>query len=79
MTDITTHKPLRVSTDGPSPYIRMSFDQLDDVRLLFDSRNIAYQVEELAVSINGGPETVIIDLGRGGDAAAVQAVLDSGN
>lgn len=78
MTDTTTKKPLRVSTDSTvGPYIRLPFSQLDEVRQLLDSRHITYSVDEDIVSFNGAPEVAVIDLGRRGDAAAVQAILDS--
>jgi hypothetical protein len=78
MTDTTTRRPLRVSTDGTTrPYIRLPFSQVDDVRRLLDDHHIDYWVEEDVISLNGGPEVAVIDLGREGDAAAVQAILDS--
>jgi hypothetical protein len=78
MTDATTKKPLRVSTDGTAgPYIMVPVIQLDEVRGLLDSRRIGYWVEEEAISLNGAPEVAVINLGRGADAAAVQVILDS--
>jgi hypothetical protein len=78
MTDVTTKKPLYVSTDGTSgPYVMVPVSQLDEVRRLFDSRGIGYWVEEEAISLDGTPEVAVINLGRGADAAAVQTVLDS--
>jgi hypothetical protein len=77
MTDSTTEERLRVSTDSTvGPYIRLPFSQLDEVRQILDSRHIGYPVEENIISFNGAPEVAFIDLGRGGDAAAVQAILD---
>ncbi|MGA2035811.1 MAG: hypothetical protein ABSG68_26490 [Thermoguttaceae bacterium] len=78
MTDTATKKPVRVSTDGTAgPYIVVPVSQLDEVRRLLDSRHIGYWVEEDVISFNGAPEEAVIDLGRGADAAAVQAILDS--
>jgi hypothetical protein len=78
MSDTTTKAPLRVSTDGTAgPYIMLPFSQLDEVRRLLDGQRIRYWVSEDAISLNGGPEMTVINLGRGGDAAAVQAALDS--
>ena len=80
MIDVTTKKPLRVSNEyPPAPYIRLPFSQLDEVRRLLDSRSIGYWVDENAISINGGPEMIVINLNRGTDVAAVQALLDSIN
>ncbi|MEI8371483.1 MAG: hypothetical protein WCJ35_01480 [Planctomycetota bacterium] len=77
MTDTTTKKPLRVSTDGTAgPYIEVPVSQLDEVQRLLDSRHIGYWLDEHVISFNGAPEEAVINLGRGGDAAAVQAILD---
>jgi hypothetical protein len=77
MTDAMTLKALRVSTEGTAgPYIMLPFSQLDEVRRLLDGRGIRYWVEENAISMDGGPETVVVNLGREGNAMAVQAVLD---
>jgi hypothetical protein len=76
--DTTTRKPLRVLTESTAgPYIRLPESQLAEVQQLLDSHGIHYEVDEEIISFNGGPEEAIIDLGRGGDAAAVQAILDS--
>jgi hypothetical protein len=78
MTDSTTKQPLLVSTDGTvGPYIELPVSQLGEVRQLLDSRHIRYWVEEDFISFNGAPEEAVINLGRGADAAAVQALLDS--
>jgi hypothetical protein len=80
MTDFTTQKPLRVRTEGTAgPYIRVAMSQLDEVRKMLDSRGIRYWVSELAISWDGAPEVTTVNLGRGGDAAAVQAILDGVN
>ena len=78
MTDTTTKKPLRVSTDGTvGPYIMLPLSQLDEVQRLLDRRDIRYSVQEDVISFNGAPEEATIDLGRGADAEAIQAILDS--
>jgi hypothetical protein len=51
--------------------------QLDEVRRLLDSHHVRYWVEEDAISLDGAPETIIVNLGREVDAKAVQALLDS--
>ena len=77
MTDIITKKSMRVSADGTAgPYIMVAVSQLDELRQLLDSRGIGYWVDEHAISLNGGPETTVVHLGRQGDAATVQAILD---
>jgi hypothetical protein len=78
MTDVTTKKPLHVSTEGTAgPYIRLPYSQLDEVRRLLDGCGIYYWVRDNVISFDGGPEMAEINLGRAGNAAAVQAVLDS--
>jgi hypothetical protein len=78
MSDAVTQKPLRVSTDGTTgPYIMVPVSQLDEVRRLLDSRRIGYWVEENVISLDATPEIAVINLGREGDATAVQALLDS--
>lgn len=78
MTDAATQKPIVVSTDGTAgPYIMTPLSQLDKLRRLLESHDVYYWVEEEAISFNGAPAIAVVDLGRGGDAAAVQKILDS--
>jgi hypothetical protein len=78
MTDTMTKKPLRVTTDNPVwPFIELPLSQVDEVRRLLDSHGVSYSVDENAISWNGGPYTTTISLGRGGNAGAVQAILDN--
>jgi hypothetical protein len=77
MIDTANRRPLQVSTEGTAgPYIRLPLSQLDEVKRLLDARHVRYWVEEQAISFDGGPYMVVINLGREGDAAAVQAILD---
>jgi hypothetical protein len=78
MIDISTERPLYVSTDGTAgPYIMVPLDQLDAVRRLLDQHSIRYSVDEDAISLNDKPYVTVVDLGRGGDAPAVQTILDN--
>jgi hypothetical protein len=78
MTDRTTSLPLRVSTDTTSgPYIRLPYNQIDEVRRLLESHGFRYWVEENIISLNGGPFMAVVNLGREVDTNAVQAILDS--
>lgn len=78
MTDVATQKPLYVSTGGTAgPYIILSVNQLDEVRRILDDNQIGYWVEENVISLNGGPEIAVMNFGRGGNATAIQALLDS--
>jgi len=77
MTDAISQQPLRVSTDGTTgPYINVPVSQLDEVRRLLDDNKIRYWVEENSISWDGGPYLTVINLGREGNAAAVQSILD---
>ena len=78
MIDVMTEKPLSVSTDGTvGPYIMVPFSQLGDLRRLLDSHSVRYWVDENVISLNGGPEVALVNLGRGADATRLQAILDS--
>ena len=76
MTDISTRAPICVeSGDDIRPFIELPLDQVDAVCRLLDSHGFRdYEVEETVLSINGGPELVIIDLVAD---PAVQTILDS--
>lgn len=77
MIDVATKKPLRILTHAASgPYIRVSFDQVDELRDLLDRHGVRYRVESDWLSYNGGPEMGVVQLARGTDAEAIQAILD---
>lgn len=77
MTNATNKERLRVSTEGTAgPYIMVPESQLDQVRRLLDRHSVDYWVEEDVISIDGAPEVAVVNLGREGDASAVQAILD---
>ena len=78
MIDTMTKDRLQVSSDViAGPYITVPVSQLGDLCELLDKRRIRYTVEENAISYNGKPEVAVVDLGRGADGLAVQAILDS--
>jgi len=78
MIDVTTERPLKVSTNGTvGPYIRVAVSQLDDLTRLLKSHGIGYAVDELSLSLNGAPAMTVVNLGRRGDAAAAQRIIDS--
>ena len=77
MIDRTTGKPIRVLTDAVAgAYFSVPYDQLVEVRQTLDAQDIGYRVQENIISLNGGPFVAVVNLGRGVDAAAVQALLD---
>jgi hypothetical protein len=78
MIDTTTRQPLYVSTDGGAePYIMVTLAQLDKVTPLLDTNKVPYWVDEEAISLDGKPEVVVINLGHGSNPATVQRLLDS--
>jgi len=78
MIDAATKKNLRVSNEGTvGPYIRVAVDQLAELRTLLDNHGIRYWVHENQISWDGGPFMTVVDFGRAGDAATIQALLDS--
>ena len=80
MTDSTTQQRMRVSAGGKSrPYIMLPLDQLDAVKRILDKNQVSFWVDGTAISINGKPEVVVINLGRGADAEQIQKMLDTAN
>jgi len=78
MIDTMTNDRLHVSIDGTAgPYIMVPVSQLGELRELLKKRGVRYDVEENAISFDGKPEVAVVDLGRGADGSAVQAILDS--
>jgi hypothetical protein len=76
--DTMTRNTLKVSTVGTvGPFIRLAYSQLPELQHLLDQHQIRYWVSENVISWNGGPETVVVNLGRSGDAVTVQTILDS--
>jgi hypothetical protein len=57
--------------------MRVSVPQLDAIRQLLERYKVGFQVDENAISINGGPEMTRIYLGRKADPHAIQGILDS--
>lgn len=77
MTDTTTGRALAVSTEADGyPYLSVPVHQLDRVRRLLDTGGVSYWVDEEALSIDGGPEMIVINIEPGTDPAAVQRILD---
>ena len=78
MIDTTTGQPLSVSTaGGAAAYIMLPLAQLDEMTKLLDKNEISYWVDEEALSLDGEPEVIWINLKRGSNAAIVQSLLDS--
>lgn len=78
MTDSTTRRPIRVSTDGTSgPYIMVSVELLEKVRRLLVENDIPHWVDHNAISVDGRPAVTVINLGRRADSRRVQDLLDA--
>ncbi len=78
MIDAINRKSLSVSPGGTAgPYLVVQVLQLDEIRRLLDQHGVRYWVGADFFSMNGGPAEAMINLGRGADVAAIQAVLDS--
>ena len=54
----------------------VTVDQLEELRRLLDDHGISYWVDEDVISLNGEPETSVVNFGRGGNGEAVQRILD---
>jgi hypothetical protein len=77
MNDVQTRRPIHVSTDGTGgPYIMAPVDQLGQIRELLVRNAVEHWVEPNAISLDGEPAIVVINLGLAGDAGRVQTILD---
>ena len=78
MTKSPASKPIRVSADGTAgPYIMVPVTELDAVRRVLDANRVRYWVDDDAISLDGAPEIVVVNFGRGTDPTAVQSMLDA--
>lgn len=78
MTDAVTRKPLRViPNEQAGPYIRVPASQLAEVVRLLKERGVRCWAEEHVISIDGAPAMGFVILGKNGNAAEAQAVLDA--
>jgi hypothetical protein len=78
MTDSSTRKRVRVSIDGTSgPYVMVPVDQLDLVRTVLTKNNVPHWVDHNAISVDGRPAVVVVNLGKRSDPHSVQALLDA--
>jgi hypothetical protein len=77
MIDEMTRDSLRVSDGGlGGPYLMVPVTQLDAVRAVLDRHAVDYRVDADAISLDDEPPTTVINFGRSGDAARIQAILD---
>ncbi len=77
MIDQTTQKPFRVKSDEiAGPFLSLPLAQLKSVREVLDHLAIRYWVNSEAISLDGKPAKIVINFGKTGDAARIQAALD---
>jgi hypothetical protein len=77
MIDKTKGVPLRVSGGGRAgPYLSVPEQQLSEIRDVLDRASVHYWVDNLAVSISGGPARVVVNFAKGANPDTIQAVLD---
>jgi hypothetical protein len=77
MIDEMTHEKLRVSVDAVAgPYLMVTIDQLDSVVALLDRHKVRYWVDPEAISLDNEPYVTVINFGKAGDGARIQAILD---
>jgi hypothetical protein len=78
MLDIHTHKPIRVRVnERVGPDITVALDQLDAVCKLLKEHQIPHWADNFAVSLDGRPAVIVINLRDGTNPEVVQAILDS--
>jgi hypothetical protein len=68
MLDTATGEPVRV--------LKLPLKQLEPVRKLLTDHGIRFWVGHHAVSVNGGPAIVWINIRKGSDSRQIQALLD---
>jgi hypothetical protein len=77
MIDTRTQKPIRVTINRmAAPHISLPLSQLDEIRALLDRHGVDYWPDSIAVSIDGKPLVVVVNLGRKVDVDFVQSILD---
>ena len=78
MTDTSNQKPIRVLTAGIwGSYMSIPFSQLEQVRELLREHEISHWVDHHAISVNGRPAMIVINLSRKTDPVRVQELLDA--
>ena len=77
MIDEMAQSNLHVSSDGTAgPYLMVPVTQLDAVLAVLNRHKVRYWVDADAISLDNEPAITVINFGRSGDAARIQAILD---
>ncbi len=80
MIDTETRDRIRVHTEGTGgPYIMAPADQVGDIERLLLDNCVSFWVDSDAISLDGNPAIIVVNLGRGADVARVQQLLDASN
>ena len=80
MTNSITKKRIVVSTPGDSgSYVIVPLEQIEGVKKTFDKNEVKYWCDPDAISSNGRPYVMIVNLRIGQDPIQVQSLLDNMN
>jgi hypothetical protein len=78
MIDVETRKPVVVNSGGTGgPYIMIPLDQLQTVESMLRAHNVYHWTDTDSISLDGKPAIIVVNLGREGNAALAQQLLDS--
>ena len=77
MIDVELNAPLKIMGGGQAgPILMVPLRQMDTVAAVLTAGAIKYSRSRDAVQLHGHEPVVLIQFGRRGDAARIQAVLD---
>jgi hypothetical protein len=77
MIDKRTGTPLRVATDRKSsPHLIVALEQVPNVKQVLDAAAVQYWVDDIAVSMSGGPMLTVINFEKTTNPDVVQSALD---
>lgn len=78
MIDSATQEQVVVRNGGSGgPYIMIPVDQVNVVEVILGNHKVPYWVDSDAISLDGKPAVIVINLGRGADAGRIQRLLDA--
>ncbi len=78
MIDIVKKTPIWVRAHDPEfPYVRVPYEQLEAVVDVLKRGQIRFEVNEETLSIDDGPEMIVVHIRRGTDPKLVQVLLDA--
>jgi hypothetical protein len=77
MIDEVKNRRMEVKSDEiAGPFLSLPLAQLASVRKVLDRHGIYYWVDSEAISLDHKPPVIVINFGRKGNAAQIQAALD---